>query len=37
MLYGKCNEKNNYYKLMDDLIYPSDKEDLKKFIDNGGK
>lgn len=36
MLYAKCNDKNNYYKLMDELTFSSEKDELKKFINNGG-
>lgn len=37
MLYAKCNDQNNYYQLVDELTFSSEKEDLKRFIANGGK
>jgi hypothetical protein len=36
-LYAKCNDKNNYYKLVDELTFSSEKEELNNFIKNGGK
>jgi hypothetical protein len=37
MLYEKCNDKENYFKLVDELSFDSEKDELKKFINNGGK
>ena len=37
MLYAKCPDQNNYYKLVDELTFPSEKTDLTNFIKNGGK
>ncbi len=37
MLYEKCNDKENYFKLVDELTFDSEKDELKKFINNGGK
>jgi hypothetical protein len=31
-LYDKCPDKKNYYMLGDDLVFQSDKEELKNFI-----
>lgn len=37
MLYAKCNNKDDYYMLIDELTFPSEKEDLSEFIRNDGK
>jgi Domain of unknown function (DUF4476) len=37
LLYEKCSDKENYYKLVDELNFDSEKEELRQFIDNGGK
>ncbi|MEO5641991.1 MAG: DUF4476 domain-containing protein [Bacteroidia bacterium] len=37
LLYAKCADQNNYYKLVDELTFSSDKEKLNTFIKNGGK
>jgi hypothetical protein len=37
MLYERCNDKENYFKLVDELSFNSEKEELKTFINNGGK
>lgn len=36
-LYAKCTDKNNYYKLVDELTFSSEKDDLRNFIKNDGK
>jgi hypothetical protein len=36
-LYAKCPDKNNYYKLVDELSFSSEKDELSKFIKNDGK
>ena len=36
-LYAKCPDQNNYYKLVDELTFSSEKDDLRNFIKNGGK
>ncbi|WP_127122741.1 DUF4476 domain-containing protein [Chryseotalea sanaruensis] len=35
-LYDKCPDKKNYYLLVDDLIFQSEKEELKSFIKSKG-
>lgn len=35
-LYDKCPDKKNYYLLADDLIFQSEKEELKSFIRSKG-
>jgi hypothetical protein len=35
-LYDKCPDKKNYYLLADDLIFQSEKEELKSFIKSKG-
>lgn len=37
VLYAKCADQANYYKLVDELTYSSDKEKLNAFIKNGGR
>jgi hypothetical protein len=37
MLYAKCPDQNNYYKVVDDLAFSSDKENMNNFLKNGGK
>lgn len=37
MLYAKCPDQNNYYKVVDDLTFTSEKETMNNFIKNGGK
>ena len=37
MLYAKCPDQNNYYKLVDELVFSSEKENMNNFIKNGGK
>lgn len=37
MMYAKCPDQNNYYKLVDELTFSSEKENLSNFIKNGGK
>jgi len=36
-LYAKCPDQNNYYKLVDELTFSSEKDELNNFIKNGGK
>jgi hypothetical protein len=36
-LYAKCPDQNNYYKLVDELSFSSEKDELNNFIKNGGK
>ncbi len=37
LLYAKCADQSNYYKLVDELTFSSDKEALNTYIKNGGK
>lgn len=37
MLYAKCPDQNNYYKVVDDLAFSSEKETMNNFLKNGGK
>lgn len=37
MCYTKCPDQNNYYKLVDQLTFQSEKDDLTRFINSGGK
>lgn len=37
MFYAKCPDQNNYYQLVDELAFSSEKENLSNFIKNGGK
>lgn len=36
-LYAKCPDQNNYYKLVDELTFSTEKDNLSNFIKNGGK
>ncbi len=36
-LYAKCADQNNYYKLVDELTFSSEKDNLNNYIKNGGK
>jgi hypothetical protein len=35
--YSKCPDKQNYYQLVDKLSFNSNKDELKRFINAGGK
>lgn len=35
--YAKCPDQNNFYKLVDELSFDSEKNNLRTFIKNGGK
>lgn len=37
MCYAKCPDQNNFYKLVDELTFQSEKDDLTNFINKGGK
>jgi hypothetical protein len=36
-LYAKCPDQNNYYKLVDELTFSTEKDNLSNFIKNEGK
>lgn len=35
--YAKCTDKKDYYNLVDELSFTSEKDNLRNFIKNGGK
>lgn len=37
LLYPKCKDQNNYYQVIDDLSFASEKDEMKRFIAAGGK
>ncbi len=37
MCYAKCPDQNNYYQLVDELAFSSEKDELRRFINAGGK
>lgn len=37
LLYPKCKDQNNYYQVIDDLTFSSEKDEMKRFIAAGGK
>lgn len=37
MCYAKCPDQTNYYKLVDQLSFQSEKNNLTRFINSGGK
>ncbi|CAN5418887.1 hypothetical protein BH09BAC5_BH09BAC5_17950 [soil metagenome] len=36
-LYAKCNDQSNYYQLVDELTFQTEKTELTNFINSGGK